>query len=300
MSENTEQISADVQKLLLEKELANKQMLSFLTHTLNNSFGIAPEILRQTIYLLNREYEKEKAHDKAIKNILSLFTTFSIIENLVQTFQQYTTEPETLQLSWQQDNQGECSVDLVIAFALRQTLSRIFFQSYRKLKEFLPPDTEFRQYVQQLQGSFMEEIIVLEFNRQNYGQLFTWIKQHFDVFVFDFESATKEIQFEAKKTRFTFLFSIFSEVIFNALKYSDGQSKIQLVWGSKSDEYYFTCTNSFNPKLRYKEQGSKKGLGFINKLMTMLKDSRMTYSEENNQFIVNITFSKINFEETAS
>lgn len=110
MSEKTEQMSANVQKLL-EKEKANKQMLSFLTHTLNNSLGTAPEILRQTIYLLNREYEKEIAHYKAIKNILSLLTTFSIIENLIQTVKQYTTEPEIFQLSWQQDNQGEGSID---------------------------------------------------------------------------------------------------------------------------------------------------------------------------------------------
>jgi len=297
MSEKTEQMSATVQKLL-EKEKANKQMLSFLTHTLNNSLGTAPEILRQTIYLLNREYEKEIAHYKAIKNILSLLTTFSIIENLIQTVKQYTTEPEIFQFSWQQDNQGEGSIDLVIAFALRQTLGRIFFQSSRKLKTFLPENTEFSQYLKQLQHAFLEEIIVLELNNQNYDKILTWIKQHFDIFVFDFEAASKEIHFGINSTRFIFLFSTFSEVIFNALKYSDGQNKIQLVWGSKEDEYYFTCTNSFNPKLRYKEQGSQKGLEFIGKLITMLKESRLTYREENHNFMVKITFSKVNFEET--
>ncbi|MEK8019184.1 MAG: hypothetical protein VSS75_020125 [Candidatus Parabeggiatoa sp.] len=292
------QMSENVQKLL-ETEEVNKQMLSFLTHTLNNSLGTAPEILRQTLYLLNREYEKETAHHKAIKNILSLLTTFSIIENLIQTVKQYTTEPELFQLSWQQDNQGDSSVDLVIAFALRQTLGRLFFQFNRKLKVFLPPNTEFSSYLKQLQRSFMEEIIVLELNSQNAGQILTWIKQHFDILVFDVE-ATKEIHFEPNNTRFTFLFSIFSEVIFNALKYSDGQNKIQLVWGSKEDEYYLICTNSFNPKLRYKEQGSQKGLKFISKLITMLKESHLTYREENNRFTVKLTFSKVNFEETTS
>ena len=187
---------------------------------------------------------------------------------------------------------------MVIASALRQTLSRIFFQSIGKLKEFLPPDTEFSQYLKQLQRSFMEEIIVLELNSQNASQMFTWIQQHFDIFVFDFNAA-KEIHFESNKTRFTFLFSTCSEVIFNALKYSDGQSKIELVWGTEGDTYYFTCSNSFNPKLRYREQGSKKGLEFIDKLMTMLKDSRLTHSEENHKFTVKLTFSKVNFEETA-
>jgi signal transduction histidine kinase len=301
MSEKTEQMSAEVQQLkfLLEKEQANKQMLSFLTHTLNNSLGTAPEMLRQTIRLLSGEYEKNRTHDKAINNILSLFTTFSIIENLVQTFKQYINEPKAFQLSWQQDNQGEGSFDLVMAEALRQTLSRIFFQLYRKLKVFLPPNTEFSPYLKQLQHSFIAEIMVLELNSQNAEQMFGWIKQHFDVFVFDFEAAAKQIHFDVNKTRFTFLFSIFSEIIFNALKYSNAQSPIQLVWGADSDNYYFICRNSFNPKLRYREQGSKKGLIFIEKLVTMLKDSHITSSEEKNIFTIKLTFSKIHFEETA-
>jgi hypothetical protein len=33
-------------------------MLSFLTHTLNNSLGTAPEMVRQTIRLLGDQYQK--------------------------------------------------------------------------------------------------------------------------------------------------------------------------------------------------------------------------------------------------
>jgi TPR repeat protein len=278
------------------KETANKQMLSFLTHTLNNSLGTAPEMVRQTIRLLNNNYQKDTAHYKAINNIISLFATFSIVENLLQTFKQYIVEPEKFQLSWQTDNQGEGTIDLIIALALRQTLSRIFFQLHEKLEELLPPDTYIN--LKQLRQSFIDEIVALELNHQNAEQVFAWIKQNFDIFTLTLVN-TQQIHFGENKTRFTFLFSIFSEIIFNALKYSDGQNPIKLVWIKEVDTYSFTCSNSFNPNLRYREQGSQKGLFFINKLMTILKNSHLEHQEENNLFTVKLVFSKTHFEENA-
>lgn len=278
------------------KEIANKQMLSFLTHTLNNSLGTAPEMVRQTIRLLSNQYQKDTAHYKAINNVISLFATFSIVENLLQTFKQYIVEPEKFQLSWQTDNQGEGTIDLIIALALRQTLSRVFFQLPEKLEELLPPNTDVN--LKQLRQSFIDEVVALELNHQNAGQVFAWIKQHFDIFTLTLVN-TPHIHFEENKTRFTFLFSIFSEIIFNALKYSDGQNPIKLEWAKDADTYCLTCSNSFNPNLRYREQGTQKGLVFIEKLMTMLKDSRLEHCEENNLFTVKLIFSKTHFEENA-
>ncbi|MEK8016060.1 MAG: SEL1-like repeat protein, partial [Candidatus Parabeggiatoa sp.] len=278
------------------KETANKQMLSFLTHTLNNSLGAAPEMVRQTIRLLSEHYQKDTAHYKAINNVISLFSTFSIVENLLQTFKQYIVEPEKFQLSWQTDNQGESTIDLIIALALRQTLSRIFFQLHKKLEELLPPNTDVT--LKQLRQSFIDDVVALELNHQNAGQVVAWVKQKFDIFTLTLFN-TQHIHFEENKTRFTFLFSVFSEIIFNALKYSDGQNPIKLVWTKEAETYYFTCSNSFNPNLRYREQGSQKGLVFIDKLMTMLKDSRLEHQEENNLFTVKLIFSKTHFEENA-
>jgi hypothetical protein len=278
------------------KETANKQMLSFLTHTLNNSLGAAPEMVRQTIRLLSDNYQKDIAHYKAINNVISLFATFSIVENLLQTFKQYIIiEPEKFQLSWQKDNQGEGTIDLIIALALRQTLSRILFQLHEKLEELLPPATNVN--LKQLRQSFIDEVVALELNNQTAGQVFTWVKQNFDIFTLTLVNS-QQIHFGENKTRFTFLFSVFSEIIFNALKYSDGQNPIQLVWTKEVDTYSFTCSNSFNLNLRYREQGSQKGLFFIKKLMTMLKDSHLEHQEENNIFTVKLIFSKTHFEET--
>jgi len=274
----------------------DQKTVSFLTHSLGNMLGTAPEAARQAIRLLSSDnYEKNTAHYQAINNISSLLTTFSVVENLIQTFKQYTTKPDIFQLSWHQDKQGKGSIEFVVVFALRQTLSRIFFQSsVAQVKELLPSGAELN--IKKLRHSFIDEIIALDLTPDNVQLVLAWLKQHFDIFVFDLE-ATKNIHFAEKGTRFTSLFSIFSELIYNALKYSNGKAPIKLVWGVETDSYYFTCSNRFNPDLRYRKQGSGKGLEFIDEIMKRLENSRFSYSEQGDTFTVKLSFAKTHFEE---
>jgi hypothetical protein len=265
----------------------NQEMLSFLTHSLNNILGSAPTKLRHTIRSLSAEYEKNTTQYTEINSLNSLLTTFYMVDNLIQTVKQYITKQEVFQSSWHQDNQGEGRIDFVIAFAMRQTLSRILFQSsVTKLKKLLPYTD-----IKKLRHSFIDEIIALELTPNNAEKMFAWIKQHFDIFVFDLESA-KDIHFSENGTRFTFLFSILSELTYNALKYSNGLTPIKLVWGIEADTYYFTCSNSFNPELRYKEQGSRQGLNFIDRLMNMLENSSLSHTEQGDIFTVKLSFAK--------
>ncbi|OAD20209.1 Sel1-like repeat protein [Candidatus Thiomargarita nelsonii] len=172
----------------------NQEMLSFLTHSLNNILGSAPTKLRHTIRSLSAEYEKNTTQYTEINSLNSLLTTFYMVDNLIQTVKQYMTKKEVFQSSWHQDNQGEGRIDFVIAFALRQTLSRILFQSsVAKLKKLLPYTD-----IKKLRHSFIDEIIALELTPNNAEKVFAWIKQHFDIFVFDLESA-KDIHFSRDK-----------------------------------------------------------------------------------------------------
>ncbi len=269
-------------------------MLSFLTHSLNNILGSAPTKLRHTIQQLSAEYEKNTTQYTEINSLNSLLTTFFIVDNLIQTAKQYTTEPSVFQLSWHQDNQGEGRIDLVVALVLRQTLSRILFHSsVAKVKKLLH-DTQVN--LKKLRHSFIDEMIALELTPDNTEKVFAWIKQHFDIFRFYLESAEKS-HFAENGTRMTFLFSILSELIYNALKYSDGLSPIELLWRREADTYYLTCSNSFNPKWRYKEPGSRNGLNFIEKIINLLENSSLSYNEQYNIFTVFVSFAKIHFEE---
>jgi hypothetical protein len=123
----------------------NPEMLSFLTHSLNNILGTAPETVRQTIRLLSRssDYEKNTAQYKAINNVSSLFVIFSLIDTLITTVKLSVAAPNDFKSSWHQDSQGEDNIELVLAFALRQTVSRILFSSASKVKKLLPSSTEF-------------------------------------------------------------------------------------------------------------------------------------------------------------
>lgn len=273
----------------------NQEMLSFLTHSLNNILVGTSQKVRETIrYLLTSEYEKDKRLYDTINNVASLQTTFSVVQNLIQTFKQYINDPKDFQQSWQQDNHGKGTIEGVIAFALSQTLSRIFFHETRELpitrvKKLLYSDADF--HFKKLRHSFMDEMMISNFTHHNIQQTWAWIKQHFDIFTFELE-ATPSIHFAEKGTRFTFLFAIFSEVIFNALKYSDGNTKIKLRWYSTEENYSFVCTNTFNPELRYEQQETQKGLIFVDRLMQMLPNSRLLYGEKGDIFTVKLVFTK--------
>jgi len=277
------------------QEEANKQMLSYLTHTLRNSLGTGPETVRQTIRLLQGEYHKDMPHYKAINNMVSLLTTFLLIDTLIQTFKQYISDQKAFRSAWQQDSQGKGSIELVTALALRQALSRILFQLHEKLEDLLPPGTNLD--LKNLRDSFMTEVVMLELSPERTEQVFAWLKPHLDVLELDLEQS-KGIYFGENKTRFNFLFSVISELLFNAFKYSDGQSRVELVWKTEESHHCLICRNHFNPDLRHREQGSQKGLLFVEKLMGMLKDSRVERFEQNGVFTVQLIFSKAIFEET--
>jgi hypothetical protein len=276
------------------QEEANRQMLSYLTHTLRNSLGTGPETIRQTIRLLQGEYRKDMPHYKAINNMVSLLTTFLLIETMLETFKQYISEPKAFQSAWQQDNQGRGSIELVTAFALRQALSRLLFQLHEKLEDLLLTDTNWN--LKDLRDSFMTNVVMLELNPERTGQVFAWLKQHLDILELDLESSQK-IHFGENKTRFNLLFSVISELLFNAFKYSDGQRRIELTFQTDANHHCLICRNHFNPDLRYQEQGSQKGLDFIKKLMDLLIDSRVELDEDDHVFTVKLFFSVDVFQE---
>jgi two-component sensor histidine kinase len=93
------------------------------------------------------------------------------------------------------------------------------------------------------------------------------------------------------------MLSIWSEIIYNALKYSNGNRKIEIFWQHTQDYYEFTCRNIFDPERRYEGDSTRKGLVFIETLMSLLKKSTIEHCEENNLFTVKLSFHQSNFEE---
>jgi hypothetical protein len=110
----------------------DKKMVSFLTHTLTNSLGTVPSTLRDIIERLSPEYEQKT---KLINELASLVTTFSIVNTLVKTFKLYVADHSRFESSWHQDNQGDSSIELVLALALRETVNNILFSPASRVKK---------------------------------------------------------------------------------------------------------------------------------------------------------------------
>jgi hypothetical protein len=270
----------------------SKEMVSFLTHTLNNCFGTVPSTLRDIIERLSPEYEQKT---KLLNELASLLTTFSMINTLTKTFRLYVANQRRFEMSWHQDNQGgKGNLELVLALALRHAVSSILFSPVDEVERRLPSGTQIN--IKVLRESFMDEVMVLELDNNNANQVFQWLTQNLNLFSLALEK-TSALQFKSNGIRFTFLFAILSELIANALKYSNGEEQIAVIWRMTQDYYEFTIRNPFNPEKRHEEDSTQKGLLFVKELMNRLNQSTIEHGEENNLFTVKLAFHKTNFED---
>lgn len=286
-------------KLALAKEEIHKQTLSFLTHTLNNALSTGPETVRTVIEILGSDlYDRGQEQYKAINNMASLFPVFLFAESLLRTFKLYVSDPEQIREKWKNDKSGDANVSLVMAMALRQSVARFVFSSNHltQLKRLLPGQD--KEAIKNIRKSFVDEIIPLEITVKTAGKIFQWIAAHLGVLQVRID-ADAEMSFTSNATRYMFFFAAFSELIYNALKYADGQQPIAVKWFRHNDEYCFACVNSCPPTTngQVAQEGTNKGLYFIDKLMSMLEDSALCCVAENGEYRALLTFGHKNFAE---
>ena len=282
-----------------EKEKTHKQTLSFLTHTLNNALSTGPETVRTVIDILGSDlYDQGQAEYKAINNMASLFPMFLFAESLLKTFKLYISDPKQICEKWKSDKVGDANVSLVIAMALRQSVARLVFSSNHlaQLKRLLP--SQDKDAIKNIRKSFVDEIIPLEISVATASKVFDWINAHFSALRIEIDPDA-EMAFTSNATRYMFFFAAFSELIYNALKYSDGREPIIVKWFRQEDDYCFCCVNSCQPASANQplQEGSNKGLFFIDKLMSMLEDSRLNSQFENGEYRAMLQFGHENFGE---
>ena len=288
-------------KINLAREETHKQTLSFLTHTLNNALSTGPETVRTVIEILGSDlYDRGQEQYKAINNMASLFPVFLFAESLLRTFKLYVSDPEQIREKWKSDKSGDANVSLVMAMALRQSVARFVFSSNHlaQLKRLLPGQD--KEAIKNIRKSFVDEIIPLEITVKTAGKIFQWITAHFGVLQIRID-ADAEMTFTSNATRYMFFFAAFSELIYNALKYADGKQPIAVKWFRRGDEYCFDCVNSCSPATtgQIAQEGTNKGLYFIDKLMSMLEDSALCRVAENGEYRALLTFGHKNFAESS-
>lgn len=276
-----EQEIAEKNKALHEKE---KEMLSFFTHTMRNALATAPESLRQAIHLLGSEvYEKDTKHYQAINKIAALFSTLSLTDCLIDTFKQSISDPQEFKQSWQKDHTGEATPKWVIASALRQSLNRIIFMSDTiELRKLLNnPETAL---IKATRKSFIEEVLPLNIDSQGVEVFYGWAFKHIPAIEVSI-TASDKLNFGVNQIRFSLLFAITSELILNALKYWDGENRIQIsLQLAEQGNYVFSVKNHCKANATSNLAGTHKGLAFIKRLVELLGEQAHFVCKSEDQF----------------
>ncbi|WP_432744554.1 hypothetical protein ABXJ76_04575 [Methylobacter sp. G7] len=281
-------------KALHEKE---KEMLSFFTHTMRNALATAPESLRQAIHLLGSEvYEKDTKHYQAINKIAALFSTLSLTDCLIDTFKQSISDPQEFKQSWQKDHTGKATPKWVIASALRQSLNRIIFMSdTSELRKLLNnPETAL---IKATRKSFIEEVLPLNVDSQGVDVFYAWTLKHIPAIEVSIADSDK-LNFGVNQIRFSLLFAITSELILNALKYWDGENRIQISWQlAGQDNYVFSVRNHCKANATSNLAGTHKGLAFIKRLVELLgEQAQFACKSEEQLFTAELILNKALFD----
>lgn len=290
------QLEIQEEKHQIEKQQAvideHARMLSYLTHTLNNTLSSGPESARQAMRILGSELYENNREYKAINNIASMFSTFLFAQQLLKTFKLYIAEPDALRQNWDVDVEGDASISVVLAMSLRQTLSQVVFDSNHQaaLKRLLPHKDA--GAVKAIRKDFMDVIVPLDVDASNSRLIFDWVQDHLGL-IHLHVAPSAELHFRSNSTRYTFFFSIFSELIYNALKYSDGTQPIDITWEQDSQAIgggiLFRCVNTWTDESIQSSEGSGKGLVFLARLAEVL-GAKFEKCIENNRFVAEIRF----------
>jgi len=246
-----------------------KKMLSFLTHTLRNTLAGGPETVEQVLRLTKKiaqENYQEKRTYKIFNNIASLNTTFSFISNMLDTYKLYIADKEQLQLKWQNDKNGNEKFSYLFALVLKQTIGRIQFDEQHQTQFKKIVNKQQKYSLKDIRESFLINILPLELTAENTIQVFDWIKKYFSVITTEIDFS---LNINSKGVRFHFLFASISEIVYNALKYTDLFRPIQIKWFVEKNDYVFTCQNSYKQEDQIRT-GSKKGLDFIKAMLDII------------------------------
>ena len=249
-------------------------MLSFLTHTLNNALGTGDNTIQKVISDLSNTENKQNQQN--IYRLNSLFANFSLIRNLLKTYKIYIQEPAFFQERWQKDSSGEANLVWVLVYSLRQITSQLLYVSDPKVFNRLQKSTkkygnkeELKKANKKIRESFVNDLLVKDINRENVPDLFKWFTLNLPFIKINLNAPL--LNFEQENIRFGLFFACFSELIGNALKYSDGKNPIEICWEEDKEYYSFKVKNSYDKEI-YKDVkalGSQKGINFIRRIMDL-------------------------------
>jgi len=288
------------------EEKAHKEMLSFFTHTLNNALGTGDNTIQDIIMDFERDnYIKNK--EMNIYRLNSLFANFSLIRSLIKSYKIYIQDLEYFKKSWEEDSSGDADIDWVFVYTLRQVISQLLFVKDPKILNRLQIGTgnfnnkeEMKKENKRIRNSFINDVLLTKIDKKNVSEFLGWFTINLPFIKLEIKAP--KLSFGLENIRFGLFFACFSEIINNALKYSDGKTPIELKWEEDSKYYIFQSRNTYNSETSFsndiKEIKSQKGIHFIERLMNMFADSKIKSTElvkvdvDDNYFIFSVKYPK--------
>lgn len=280
-----------IEKAFREAEIqikAEREMLSFLTHTLFSSISGGPEtveqVLEQAQAALGDRYHESDVY-KMINNITSLKAIFMTVANMLHAYRIFVNEPDAFRQKWQEDHAGNLSLHELFAVVLRQTLGSMLFEE-SNLEQLIRILAEHKgSSITTTRETFLREVFWSEEVSHEIRRVTSWLEQHLPILSLEVEG--RGLHFDAGGVRYPFLFAILSEITYNALKYTDCREPIRLEWKRHGETYLFSCRNTFS-QASTKRKGSQKGLAFVNKLTQMIEGIRLSNTSESGVFTVEL------------
>lgn len=269
-----------------------REVLSFLTHTLRNTLSGGPQTVHQVLRLVNELFADRQGDQRVYRissNIASLYSIFTSMDNMLDAYKVYVSDPVDVERRWQAETGGDVSLDSLLALVVKQTIGRVLFEegNVGQMKRLI--SAKGAQPLKEVRNSFLQEILLAKDEAKDLADVVKWIKSYFPVI--ELKVHGHGIAFNANGIRFSLLFAILSEIIYNSLKYSDGSSPVQVTWEQRRSEFLFSCKNEFS-ELSTEKSGSQKGLVFINGLTRLIEGVEFAHKTDDNTFIVELSFQR--------
>lgn len=272
-------IDIDLGRIKKEKEheFKNKQgYLSFISHTLKNALSGGSQTIERIIdtakEALEEDFVKNDMAYYAFTDLSKLKSTFILLDSMMESFKLFTRKSDDFIKEWEKDENGEGTPKRLIATIVIHLLNRILFSdAFGDVRERLFKNKSEDEIIE-IQQMYLKEMATKEINKDTENEVLNWIKE--TIQFIEIQIDDNETNWSLRGVKYNLIFSILSETLLNAMKYSNGTSPIHFKWNLHNNwsrqKIEIFCLNNYDEE-SIKESDSKSGINFIENLLNKLK-----------------------------
>ena len=238
---------------------AQKEMLSFLSHTLTNSVAGTTETLLRIAHSMGKAHTNPRLPTPA-ERLIGLVANFSLTERLVESFKLYASDPDALRRTWDSEDAGELPLSRVVALAIRQALVRFLFHTEHAVDVGrLLPDADEKAFSRE----FIDRALAFDLDRDDeVAALLDWVAEKLPFLAIERRSIDT-LHCARNGARYVVVFSLVSELLGNALKYTSGSGTITLTLFATDAGFEIMCSNPCDAASTTAIRGGRKGMSFM-------------------------------------